>query len=94
MPLQLHMKQIPVDDHLIEHPKVWSVGPEQVPADRSEDRRVERPDNGQMYQVWQYEGRINPYIGLNAVAGKKPEEYVMAHTSSVRQWSSLPIDIG
>ncbi len=35
----------------------------------------ERPDTGQMCQVWDYEGRIYPYIGLNAVAGKKPEEY-------------------
>ncbi|EUA23696.1 putative amidohydrolase 2 [Mycobacterium xenopi 4042] len=25
--------------------------------------------------MWEYEGRIYPYIGLNAVAGKKPEEY-------------------
>ena len=26
-------------------------------------------------QAWVYEGRIYPYIGLNAVAGKRPEEY-------------------
>lgn len=26
-------------------------------------------------EVWEYEGRIYPYIGLNAVAGKKPEEF-------------------
>lgn len=25
--------------------------------------------------MWEYEGRIYPYIGLNAVAGKKPEEF-------------------
>ncbi len=26
-------------------------------------------------EVWIYEGRIYPNIGLNAVAGKKPQEY-------------------
>ncbi|NRI69437.1 amidohydrolase, partial [Rhodococcus sp. MS16] len=26
-------------------------------------------------EVWIYEDRVYPYIGLNAVAGKKPEEY-------------------
>ncbi|GAC1639076.1 MAG: hypothetical protein NVS4B6_09370 [Mycobacterium sp.] len=76
MPLQPWMQLISVDDHLIEHPTVWS--------DRLPTRYLdagpriiewERPDNGQMCQVWQYEGRIYPYIGLNAVAGKRPEEY-------------------
>ena len=33
------------------------------------------PNTGQMCQVWEYEGRIYPYIGLNAVAGKQPEQY-------------------
>jgi len=28
-------------------------------------------------QVWLYEGRVYPNIGLNAVAGKKPQEYGM-----------------
>ncbi len=55
MPLQPWMQSISIDDHLIEHPKVWS------------DRLTKK--------MWQYEGRIDPYIGLNAVAGKKPEEY-------------------
>lgn len=31
-------------------------------------------------QVWQYEGRIYPNIGLNAVAGKRPQEYGMDPT--------------
>jgi len=70
------MELISVDDHLIEHLKVWSdrlpkkylkAGPKII--------EWERPDTGAMCQVWEYEGRIYPYIGLNAVAGKKPEEY-------------------
>lgn len=31
-------------------------------------------------EVWTYEGRIYPNIGLNAVAGKKPQEYGMDPT--------------
>ena len=31
-------------------------------------------------EVWSYEGRIYPNIGLNAVAGKKPQEYGMDPT--------------
>src|SRR5690606_429176 len=31
--------------------------------------------------VWVYEGRIYPNIGLNAVAGKKPQEYGMEPSS-------------
>ncbi|EUA36973.1 amidohydrolase 2 domain protein [Mycobacterium avium subsp. avium 2285 (R)] len=70
------MEMISVDDHLIEHPKVWS---DRLPRKYLEAGpkiiEWERPDTGQMCQVWEYEGRIYPYIGLNAVAGKKPEEY-------------------
>ena len=76
MPLQPWMELISVDDHLIEHPKVWS---DRLPTKYLEAGpkiiEWERPDNHQMCQVWEYEGRIYPYIGLNAVAGKKPEEY-------------------
>ncbi|MEV8546869.1 amidohydrolase family protein [Streptomyces sp. NPDC051572] len=31
-------------------------------------------------QVWTYEGRVYPNIGLNAVAGKRPQEYGMDPT--------------
>jgi hypothetical protein len=76
VPLQPWMELISVDDHLIEHPKVWS---DRLPKKYLEAGpkiiEWERPDTGQMCQVWDYEGRVYPYIGLNAVAGKKPEEY-------------------
>ncbi|PPJ25770.1 amidohydrolase [Nocardia nova] len=90
MPLQDHMQLISTDDHLIEHPKLWT---DRLPAKFHEHgpRIVEKElpraihvgddnkaigDTGtRLAQVWQYEGRIYPYIGLNAVAGKKPEEY-------------------
>jgi predicted TIM-barrel fold metal-dependent hydrolase len=70
------MKMLSTDDHLIEHPRVWS--------DRLPSRYLDagprivdqaRPSGGPPSEAWRYEGRIYPYIGLNAVAGKKPEEY-------------------
>ena len=62
---------ISVDDHVVEPPDMFDG---HVP-DRFRDRapRVERLDNGD--DVWLYEGQRIPNIGLNAVAGKPPEEW-------------------
>ncbi|MCW2884348.1 MAG: hypothetical protein QOE54_2863 [Streptosporangiaceae bacterium] len=75
MPLQPWMKLVSVDDHLIEHPRVWH--DRLSAADREAGPRiVETPRDGlPSIQSWRYEGRDYPYIGLNAVAGKRPEEY-------------------
>jgi predicted TIM-barrel fold metal-dependent hydrolase len=73
MPLQDHMRILSVDDHLIEHPNVFQ---DRLPDKfKAEGPRIIEDANG--HHVWQYEGRIYPNIGLNAVAGKKPEEYGM-----------------
>ncbi|TQM11254.1 amidohydrolase family protein [Pseudonocardia kunmingensis] len=76
MPLQPYMKLLSTDDHLIEHPRVWS---DRLPAkyrDAGPQIVEQRMAEGQPpAQVWKYEDRIYPYIGLNAVAGKKPEEF-------------------
>lgn len=75
MPLQPHMKLLSVDDHLIEHPQVWQY---RLPSRYLEagPRIVELPRAGGLpTQCWVYEGRHYPYIGLNAVAGRRPEEY-------------------
>lgn len=76
MPLQPHMKLMSTDDHLIEPPHLWQ---SRLPEKYLEDgpRIVEEPrENGEKpHQVWHYEGNRFPQIGLNAVAGKKPEEY-------------------
>lgn len=73
MALQDWMKIISVDDHVIEHPRVWQ---DRLPAKYLEEgpRIVETPEG---YQVWRYEGQVFPQIGLNAVAGKPPAEYGM-----------------
>jgi predicted TIM-barrel fold metal-dependent hydrolase len=71
MPLQESMKLISVDDHLIEHPRVWQ---DRLPAAYRDagPRIVETPEG---HHVWMYEGRRYLNIGLNAVAGKDPREF-------------------
>ncbi|NDJ88139.1 MULTISPECIES: amidohydrolase family protein [Mycolicibacter] len=71
MPLQDYMKLVSVDDHLIEHPRVWL---DRLPkADHDQAPRIIETDEGA--QVWTYQGTIYPSIGLNAVAGKDPREW-------------------
>ncbi|MET0145729.1 MAG: amidohydrolase family protein [Ilumatobacteraceae bacterium] len=83
MPLNDDMKLISVDDHVIEHPKVWldrlpkrlhDVAPRVVRTTGQEEAvGVGRllPDR----DAWTYAGGIFPQIGLNAVAGKKWEDF-------------------
>jgi predicted TIM-barrel fold metal-dependent hydrolase len=71
VPLQDHMKIVSVDDHLIEHPRVWL---DRLPAKFREDGpQIIETEQG--HHVWQYEGNRFPYIGLNAVAGKDPKDF-------------------
>jgi predicted TIM-barrel fold metal-dependent hydrolase len=73
MPLQDHMQIISVDDHLIEHPRVFA---DRLPAKHlAEGPRIVEDEQGR--HIWHFEGKAFPYIGLNAVAGKSPEEYGM-----------------
>ena len=76
MPLQPDMHLISVDDHLIEHPRVWA---DRLPARYAElaPHIVDAPraNGGPPSQVWEYQGRRYPQIGLNAVAGKDPSEW-------------------
>jgi predicted TIM-barrel fold metal-dependent hydrolase len=73
MPLQDHMKIISVDDHLIEHPKVWQ---DRLPAKFKEAGPTIIEDDAK-HHVWRYDGQVYPQIGLNAVAGKDPHDYGM-----------------
>ncbi|WP_194830008.1 amidohydrolase family protein [Nocardia sp. XZ_19_231] len=81
MPLQPWMKLLSTDDHLIEPPRLWQ---DRLPAKyRDAGPRIidqARGEGRSPAEVWTYEGRIYPYIGLNAVAGKKPEEFGMEPT--------------
>jgi predicted TIM-barrel fold metal-dependent hydrolase len=88
MPLQDHMKLISVDDHLVEHPRVWEdrlparfrdAGPRVVETESSFALGGEIGGNlgatSKGAQVWMYEGRVYPQLGLNAVAGRDPKDY-------------------
>jgi predicted TIM-barrel fold metal-dependent hydrolase len=72
MPLPSDAQIVSVDDHVIEHPRVWvdrlpekhrEAGPQIVEVDGKE--------------LWRLEGQLRPTIGLNAVAGKDPKDFGM-----------------
>ena len=71
------MIMISVDDHVVEPPDMFE---RHLPA-RWHDiaPRVERREDGS--DVWIYDGNEIPNIGLNAVAGRPPDEYGMEPTS-------------
>jgi predicted TIM-barrel fold metal-dependent hydrolase len=62
---------VSVDDHVIEHPRVWL---DRLPARyASVAPRVEVADDGN--NTWIYEGQVAGNFALNAVAGKDPKEF-------------------
>lgn len=62
---------VSVDDHVIEHATVWT---DRLPAKHLEaGPRIVELDGGN--QVWTFEDRMIPTIGLNAVAGKDPKDF-------------------
>lgn len=72
MPLQDHHQIVSVDDHLIEHPRVWQ---DRLPQKYLEvGPRIEEVGDA---QVWHFEDLRMPYLGLNAVAGKEPKDFGM-----------------
>ena len=75
MPLQDDMQLVSVDDHVVEPPNVWQ---DRLPAAMRDagPRIVEgpAPEGHPPSDVWPYEGRVYPSIGLNAVAGKDRED--------------------
>jgi predicted TIM-barrel fold metal-dependent hydrolase len=67
------MKIISIDDHVIEHPRVWL---DRLP-EKFQERGPQIIEDEQGHHIWKYDGDLYPQIGLNAVAGKKPEEFGM-----------------
>ena len=71
MPLAKDVQIVSVDDHVIEHPNVWQ---DRLAAKYQEaGPRNFQDENGN--DVWEYEGRRQYNIGLNAVAGKPREGF-------------------
>lgn len=64
---------ISVDDHLIEPPELFEGRIPSSVAERA-PRVVELDGGG---QAWEYEGKLYPNIGLNAVVGRPREEWSM-----------------
>jgi predicted TIM-barrel fold metal-dependent hydrolase len=68
---------VSVDDHVVEPPDLFA---QTLPAQwRSRAPKLIQNERGD--DVWSFEGRILPNIGLNAVAGRAPEEYGTEPTS-------------
>jgi predicted TIM-barrel fold metal-dependent hydrolase len=68
---------VSVDDHVVEPPDVFQHAlPVQYRA-----RAPKLVQNKKGDDVWTFEGKVLPNIGLNAVAGRAPEEYGMEPTS-------------
>ncbi|MCU1375196.1 MAG: amidohydrolase [Actinomycetia bacterium] len=66
-------KVISVDDHIVEHPHVWS---DRLPA-AMQDAGPRVVYNDQGVQQWLFEGAPAGNLALNAVAGKDPTELGM-----------------
>jgi predicted TIM-barrel fold metal-dependent hydrolase len=82
VPLPDDCKVLSVDDHVIEHPNVWQdrlpakykeLGPRIVDVKGTTTDALGNLHEGDQ-QVWEFEGRRAPTVGLNAVAGKPKEE--------------------
>lgn len=83
MPLQAHMKLISVDDHVVEHPTVWSdrlpaamrdAGPRIVEATGDMTDSDGSPIK-QGAHVWMFEGQPHVRSTTDAVAGRPPTEF-------------------
>ncbi len=68
---------ISVDDHVVEPPNLFEGRLLAKHADQAP--KLIRKDSG--IDVWAFRGQELPNIGLNAVAGRPPEEYAMDPTS-------------
>jgi predicted TIM-barrel fold metal-dependent hydrolase len=69
--LKPNVQIVSVDDHVVEHPRVWL---DRVPARFAEVApRITRADDGNDW--WIYEGERAGNFALNAVAGKPPQDF-------------------
>src|SRR5437773_12316925 len=69
---------VSVDDHTVEPPDMFE---HHLPAKwRDQAPKSVRKDSG--IDAWGYEGNEIPHIGLNAVAGRPPEEHNIEPTRS------------
>jgi predicted TIM-barrel fold metal-dependent hydrolase len=70
-PRQVFASVISVDDHVVEPPDTFEGRLPANLADRA-PHIVETPEG---HQVWEFEGERYTQVGMNAVAGRRPETY-------------------
>ena len=70
-PREVRCTVISVDDHVVEPADTFEHRLPTALADRA-PRIVETPEG---HQVWEFEGRRYTQVGMNAVAGRRPETY-------------------
>jgi predicted TIM-barrel fold metal-dependent hydrolase len=70
-PREVHYTVISVDDHVVEPVHTFEGRVPAALADRA-PRIVETPEG---HQVWEFEGERYTQVGMNAVAGRRPETY-------------------
>ncbi|HVS69099.1 MAG TPA: amidohydrolase family protein, partial [Mycobacteriales bacterium] len=68
---------VSVDDHVVEPPNMFD---NHVP-EKWRDQAPKSVKKAEGHEVWVFEGNEIPNIGLNAVAGRPPEDYDMNVTS-------------
>ena len=68
-PREVRYTVISVDDHVVEPPHMFEGRLPAALADRA-PRIVETPEG---HQVWEFEGERYTQVGMNAVAGRRPE---------------------
>jgi predicted TIM-barrel fold metal-dependent hydrolase len=68
-PRTVRVTVISVDDHLVEPPDMFEG---RLPA-RFQDRAPKVVENSHGHEVWEFDGQRHFQVGMNAVAGRRPE---------------------
>ncbi len=68
-PRQVRYTIVSVDDHVVEPPHLFET---HLPAPLR-DRGPKLIETEEGHQVWRFEGEIYTQVGMNAVAGRRPE---------------------
>jgi predicted TIM-barrel fold metal-dependent hydrolase len=72
-PRDVRYTVISVDDHVVEPPHMFEG---RVPAALA-DRAPRIVETSRGYQIWEFEGRKYSQVGMNAVAGRRPDTVTM-----------------
>ena len=79
MPLQDHMQIISVDDHLIEHPRVFT---DRLAAKYlAEGPRIVEDDKGR--HIWHFEDKVFPYMASTRSRVRRPSSTALSRCGSM-----------